>query len=175
MDSIEVLRQAIRTIPDFPKPGIQFKDITPILCDMSLLRMAVEQLALPFKSKHITKVIGVESRGFVMAPMIALELGAGFVPVRKEGRLPHETYSVSYKLEYGSDAVEIHTDSVQHSDRILIHDDLIATGGTAAAVEELVDRTAGEIVGLSFLIELSELGGRKKLKHKDMVHAVLQI
>ena len=137
--------------------------------------MAVEQLTLPFKSKNITKVIGVESRGFVMAPMIALELGAGFIPVRKQGRLPRETFNVSYKLEYGSDAIELHTDSVQPSDRILIHDDLIATGGTAAAVEQLVGRTGGEIVGLSFLIELLELEGSKKLKHKDLMHALLQL
>lgn len=175
MNSIEILEQAIRTVPDFPKPGIHFKDITPILSKMSLLKLAVEQLVLPFKGESITKVVGVESRGFVMAPMIALELGAGFIPVRKEGRLPRQTYSVSYDLEYGSDTLEMHIDSIRPSDRVLIHDDVLATGGTACAVEDLVDRSAGEIIGLSFLIELVELEGRAKLRYKEKVRSVIQM
>ena len=175
MSSIEPLRQAIRSVPDFPKPGINFKDITPILCDMSLLKLAVEQLVRPFKNANISKVVGVESRGFVMAPMIALELGAGFIPVRKEGKLPRKTYRVSYKFEYGSDTLEMHKDSILPSDRVLIHDDVLATGGTAAAVEDLVDRSAGEIIGLSFLIELLELDGRSKLNYREKVHSVVKI
>ncbi len=174
MHTVDILRQAVRTVPDFPKPGIDFKDITPILSRMSLLKLAVEQLVRPFREENITKVVGVESRGFVMAPMIALELGAGFIPVRKEGKLPRETYSVSYDLEYGSDTLEMHQDSIRPSDRVLIHDDVLATGGTAAAVEDLLERSAGEIVGLSFLIELSELNGRAKLRHRDKVRSVIQ-
>ena len=175
MNPIDTLEQAIRTVPDFPKSGIHFKDITPILSKMSLLKLAVEQLILPFKGENITKVVGVESRGFVMAPMIALELGAGFIPVRKEGKLPRQTYSVSYDLEYGSDTLEMHRDSIRPSDRVLIHDDVLATGGTAAAVEDLVDRSAGEIVGLSFLIEIVELEGRAKLRYKEKVRSVIQM
>ncbi len=170
----EELKNAIRTVPDFPKPGINFKDITPILSDISLLKLAVEQLAFPFKGKKINKVIGVESRGFIMAPLIALELGASFVPVRKEGKLPRQTYSVSYNLEYGSDKVEMHIDSVIPSDQVLIHDDVLATGGTASAVEDLVERSGAEIVGLSFLIELIELSGRAKLRYGQRVHSVIQ-
>ena len=173
MHPVEVLRQAIRTVPDFPKPGIEFKDITPIVSEMSLLKLAVQQLATPFKASNISKVIGVESRGFVMAPMIALELGASFIPVRKEGKLPRETHSVSYNFEYGSGAIEMHIGSVRPSDRVLIHDDVLATGGTAAAVEDLVDQSGGEIVGMSFLIELSKLKGRTKLRHQDKIHSVV--
>ena len=174
MHPAEVLRKAVRTVPDFPKPGIEFKDITPILSEISLLKLAVQQLALPFRGSNISKVVGVESRGFVMAPMLALELGAGFIPVRKEGRLPRKTYSVSYDLEYGSGTVEMHIGSVCPSDCVLIHDDVLATGGTAAAVEDLVEQSGGEIVGLSFLLELCHLGGRTKLRHRDMIHSVIQ-
>ncbi len=174
MDPTEKLKKAIRTVPDFPKSGIDFKDITPILSDLSLLKLAVEQLAFPFRGKKINKVIGVESRGFIMAPLIALELGASFVPIRKEGKLPRKTYSVSYNLEYGSDTVEMHIDSVVPSDQVLIHDDVLATGGTASAVEDLVERSGVEIVGLSFLIELVELNGRKKLRYRERVHSVIQ-
>jgi len=173
MSPADLLRNAIRTVPNFPKPGIQFKDITPILSNITLLKLAAEQLAFPFKEKKISKVIGVESRGFIMAPMIALELGASFIPVRKHGKLPRETYSVSYDLEYGSEIVEMHIDSVQSSDRILIHDDILATGGTVGAVEDLVNQSGGKIVGISFLVELSELSGRAKLRHKDIVHSVV--
>ena len=175
MNSIDILKQAIRTVPDFPKRGIDFKDITPVLSKMSLLKLAVEELVLPFKGGNITKVVGVESRGFVMAPMIALELGAGFIPVRKEGKLPRQTYSVSYDLEYGSDTLEMHRDSIRPSDRVLIHDDVLATGGTAAAVEDLVDRSAGEIIGLSFLVEIVELEGRTRLRYKEKVRSVIRM
>ncbi len=175
MDPVDKLRQAIPTVPDFPKPGVYFKDITPILSEASLLKLAVEQLVLPFRKEKITKVVGIESRGFVMAPVIALELGAGFVPVRKQGKLPRQTYNVGYDLEYGSDTLEIHRDSIRSSDRVLIHDDVLATGGTAAAVEDLVDQCKGEIIGLSFLIELLELAGRVKLRHKNKVYSIIQV
>ncbi len=132
MHPVEALRKAVRTVPDFPKPGIEFKDITPILSEISLLKLVVQQLAFPFRESNISKVIGVESRGFVMAPLLAFELGAGFIPVRKEGRLPRETYSVSYDLEYGSGTIEMHTSAVRPNDCVLIHDDVLTTGGTAA-------------------------------------------
>lgn len=175
MDTVKALREAIRTVQDFPRPGIEFLDITPILADISLLKLAANELVRPFREQRISKVIGVESRGFVLAPLIALELGTSFVPVRKEGKLPRQTYSVSYDLEYGSDTIEMHIDSVQSDDRVLIHDDVIATGGTASAVEDLVDQSGGQIVGLSFLIELTQLGGRAVLRHKDLVHSVIQV
>ena len=175
MDTVTALRQAVRTVPDFPRPGIEFLDITPILADISLIKLAASELARPFKEQRISKVIGVESRGFVLAPLIALELGTSFVPVRKEGKLPRQTYSVSYDLEYGSDTIEMHIDSVQPDDRVLIHDDVIATGGTAAAVENLVDQSKGKIVGLSFLIEICQFGGREMLRNKDLIHSVVQV
>jgi len=174
-DPIQILREAVRTVPNFPKQGINFQDITPVLSNLNLLKLAVHQLAAPFKESHITKVIGVESRGFVMAPMIALELNASFVPVRKKGKLPRETYSVSYNLEYGSDTIEMHIDSVKPNDRVLIHDDVLATGGTAAAVENLVDSSGAGIAGMAFFIELMELAGRSKLRNSDRIHSVLHI
>ena len=172
---IQTLREAVRIVPNFPKQGINFQDITPVISNMKLLKLAVHQLAAPFKDNHITKVIGVESRGFVMAPMIALELNASFVPVRKEGKLPRETYSVSYNLEYGSDTIEMHIDSVKPNDRVLIHDDVLATGGTAAAVEDLVDSSGAEIAGMAFFLELMELEGRAKLRYSNRIHSVLQV
>jgi len=175
MNSTEVLRNALRMVPDFPKPGIDFVDITPVLSNMDLLKTAVHELSIPFMERNITKVVGVESRGFVMAPMIALELGANFVPVRKEGKLPRQTYSVSYNLEYGSDTIEMHIDSVKPNDRVLIHDDVLATGGTCAAVEDLVDQSGAEIVGMAFFIELAKLEGRKKFRYQNMIHSVVNI
>ncbi len=174
MESVDAIKKVIRTIPDFPKPGINFKDITPILSDMALLKASVQYLKKPFEDQNITKVVAIESRGFVLGPMIALELGAGFVPVRKEGRLPRETYSVAYNLEYGSGRIEMHLDSVLPSDRVLIHDDVLATGGTAAAAEELVEISGAEIVGFTFLVELPALNGRSKLQHNHTIHAVVQ-
>ncbi len=175
MNSVEVLQSALQTVPNFPKPGINFVDITPVLSDSHLLRKAVRELSIPFVQGNITKVIGVESRGFVMAPMIALELGASFVPVRKEGKLPRQTYSVSYDLEYGTDTIEMHTDSINPNDRVLVHDDVLATGGTCAAVEDLVDQSGAEIAGMTFLIELIKLEGRKRFRYQDMIHSVLKV
>lgn len=175
MESVDAIRKVIRTIPDFPKRGIDFKDITPILSDLALLKSAVQHLKKPFEDQNITKVVAIESRGFVLGPMVALELGAGFVPVRKEGRLPRETHSVDYDLEYGSGRIEMHLDSVLPSDRVLIHDDLLATGGTAAAAEKLVERSGAEIVGFTFLVEIPGLNGRSKLRRDHAVHVVVQV
>ncbi len=171
----DALARAIRTVADFPEPGIQFKDITPILADPALLRQAVEALAAPFAEGGVTKVIGVESRGFILGSLLAERLGAGFVPVRKAGKLPYETVRQSYDLEYGADTVEMHTDALQAGDRVLIHDDVIATGGTASATYALAEKLAAKVVGFSFLIELTALGGRERLDAGVPVHAVLRV
>jgi len=154
----------IRDVPDFPKPGILFKDLTPLLAVPDALRQAVWAISQPFLDQRIDHVVGIEARGFVFGAPAALELGAGFVPVRKPGKLPHATMSVSYDLEYGTDALEIHADGLRRGDRVLIVDDLLATGGTAAAAIELVEKTGAEVVGISFLVELEFLAGRKQLK-----------
>lgn len=162
---------AIRTVPDFPKPGIQFKDITPILKDVELLREAVSALAAPFEDAGVDKVVGMESRGFILGAMLASHLGAGFVPVRKKGKLPYQTIAETYALEYGTDELEMHIDALTPGDRVLIHDDVIATGGTAVATTNLVKRSQGQVLGYSFLIELAFLNGKAKLS--ETVHAVL--
>ena len=169
----DVLLHAIRTVPDFPQPGIQFKDITPLLADPRLLPLAVDALAAPFHGQGITKVVGVESRGFILGAMLATRLDAGFVPVRKPGKLPYDTLQETYALEYGSDTIEMHADAVTARDRVLIHDDVIATGGTASAAARLVERVGGTVVGFSFLVELGFLGGRAKLPEGIAVHTVL--
>ena len=140
MDQTSILKEAVRNVPDFPTAGIQFKDITPILKDVSLLRLAVQELARPYAGLEISKVVGMESRGFILGAMLAAELGAGFVPVRKKGKLPYLTISEEYELEYGTDILEMHIDAIDSGDRVLIHDDVIATGGTAAATGKLVNR-----------------------------------
>ena len=164
---------AVRTIADFPEPGIQFKDITPILADAALLRRAVNGLAEPWKGHGITKVIGIESRGFILGAMLADELGAGFVPVRKQGKLPFTTIRESYELEYGTDTIEMHIDAVSDRDMVLIHDDVIATGGTAAATHRLARFAGAEVAGFSFLIELGFLDGRSRLPADAAFHALL--
>jgi adenine phosphoribosyltransferase len=173
--SADALRRALRTIPDFPKPGIQFQDITPLLADPNLLAHAVDLLAAPFSDAGITQVLGIESRGFILAPLIAQRLGAGFVPVRKEGKLPHDTITTSYELEYGTDTVEVHADALNAEDHILIHDDVIATGGTAAATARLVAQTEAALAGFSFLIALTDLNGRDALPAGAPVHTVLPV
>ena len=174
MDAAQQIQDAVRTIPDFPKPGIQFKDITPILKDVALLKQSVEIMAQPFEDLGVTKVVGMESRGFILGAMLAARLGAGFVPVRKKGKLPYKTMSEEYALEYGTDVLEMHIDAVEAGDKVLIHDDVIATGGTANATGRLVQRANGTIVGCCFLIELSFLNGREKLLDiTDNIHAVL--
>lgn len=157
------LESLIRTVPDFPKKGIGFKDITTLLKDGSALREAVRQMYEPFKDDGVQKIAGIESRGFILGGAMAYELGLGFIPFRKPGKLPADTISETYALEYGTDAIEMHVDAVEKGERVLVVDDLLATGGTAAAACKLVDRLGGVVVGVSFLIELSFLPGREKL------------
>ena len=157
------LKKYIRDIQDFPKPGIGFKDITPLLNNPQARKETLEVLLSSLKDKKIDKVIGVESRGFFFGILLAEELNAGFIPVRKPKKLPYETISASYDLEYGTDTLEIHIDAIQKGDKVLIHDDVLATGGTAKAVCELVERLEGEIVQCNFLMELTFLNGREKL------------
>ena len=157
------LRSFIRDIPDFPKPGIVFKDITPLLLDPGALDAAVTGLAAAAKPLGVDYVVAAEARGFILGAALARELGAGFVPARKPGKLPHETVSAEYTLEYGLDALEVHADALSGGARVLIHDDLLATGGTARAVCDLVEGLGAEITACSFLVELSFLGGRARL------------
>jgi adenine phosphoribosyltransferase len=154
----------IRDIPDFPKKGIIFKDITTLLNNDKAFKKAIDLLVKEFKAKKIDQVIGIESRGFIFGSVLAYKLGAGFVPVRKKGKLPYKTRSVTYSLEYGTDTLEIHKDAVSSKDRVLIIDDLLATGGTVAAVVRLVKSLKAKIVGTAFLVELTFLDGRKKFK-----------
>ena len=157
------LNQFIRDVPDFPKPGIVFKDISPLLKSPAGLAMAVEQMANPYRGMGVELVCGAESRGFIFGPAIAQQLNIGFVPVRKPGKLPAATYQVSYDLEYGSDTLEVHQDAFTPGMKAVIVDDLIATGGTAAATAELVEQAGATVVGFSFLIELVDLKGRSLL------------
>lgn len=166
------LTQYIRDIPDFPKPGILFRDITPLLANADALEAAIEQLAEPFMESGIDVVAAVEARGFIFGSAVAKALHVGFVPVRKKGKLPFETHSVSYGLEYGTDSVEVHTDAVQAGDRVLMVDDLLATGGTMVAACELIEKLGAEIAGLTFLIELADLNGRENLSQYD-IHTVI--
>ncbi len=158
----------IRDVPDFPKKGIVFKDITTLLKDKDALKRAVDEMYEIVKGMEIDKVIGVESRGFIFSPLLAYKLNAGFVPVRKPGKLPADVISETYELEYGTDKLEIHKDAIDEEDKVLIVDDLIATGGTAKAVCKMVERLGGEIAGLEFLIELTFLKGREKLKEYNV-------
>jgi adenine phosphoribosyltransferase len=166
------LRAHIRDIPDFPKPGIVFKDITPLLLDPAALDAAVSQLAAYASTCGVDYVVAAEARGFILGAALARELGAGFVPARKPGKLPHDTVSAEYALEYGIDALELHADAFAGGARVLIHDDLLATGGTAGALCGLVSSLGAEIAGCAFLIELSFLGGRARLRPYD-VHALV--
>jgi adenine phosphoribosyltransferase len=157
------LRALIRDIPDFPRPGIVFKDITPLLLDPAGLDAAVAALSERVAPLGIDFVVAAEARGFILGGALARQIGAGFVPARKPGKLPYETISAEYALEYGIDALEVHSDAFAHGARVLIHDDLLATGGTAAALCELVSDLGGEIAACAFLVELSLLGGRERL------------
>ena len=162
------LENYIRDIQDFPKPGIGFKDITPLLGSAEAVKECIGLLLSNIKGKNIDKVVGVESRGFFFATLLAYELNAGFVPVRKHNKLPYETISSSYELEYGIDTLEVHIDGIQKGDRVLIHDDVLATGGTAAAVCELVEKLGGVIVQCNFLMQLSFLNGKDKISKYDI-------
>jgi len=157
------IERAIRTIPDFPKPGIQFKDITPVLADARLLAGCVDLLIEGFKPGTVDAVVGIDARGFIFAAAAAIKLEAGFVPIRKKGKLPYQTHEQQYELEYGSAVVAVHVDALKPGSRVLLIDDLLATGGTAAAAAALVRRLGAEILEASFVIELSFLQGRKKL------------
>lgn len=163
----------IRDVPNFPKPGVLFKDITPLLRDSEALSASITALAKPYKRENVSAVAAIESRGFIFAVAVALQLGCGFIPLRKPGKLPAVTTSAQYELEYGFDSIEIHTDAINPNDRIAIIDDLIATGGTAAAAVDLTERLGGKVVGLSFLIELEFLKGRQQLGNHH-VHSVIR-
>jgi adenine phosphoribosyltransferase len=170
---VEELRRLIRDIPDFPRPGITFKDATPLLADPAALGTAIEALTEHARPLAVDLVVAPEARGFILAPAIARGCGAGFVPVRKPGKLPFETTSVSYELEYGIDELHMHVDALGHGVPVLLHDDLIATGGTMAAIEAMVERAGATIAGISFLMELSFLDGRGRLRC-DEVFSVIQ-
>jgi adenine phosphoribosyltransferase len=170
--TMDQLKAQIRHVPDFPKPGILFYDITTLIRDASGFRAAVDAVAAPFTGQGIDVVVGIESRGFIFGAAVADRIGAGFAPVRKPGKLPAKTVRASYSLEYGTDALEIHDDAFRRGERVLIVDDLLATGGTARATADLVKQLGGDLRGLSFLIELAALGGRGRLAGED-VHAVL--
>ncbi len=164
----EDLRNLIRSVPDFPKKGIVFRDITTLLKDGRAFARAVDQFADHYRTASVKTVVSTEARGFIIGGALAMRLGAGFVPARKPGKLPAAATKESYALEYGTDSVEIHTDAIRAGDRVLVHDDLLATGGTAAATCKLVERLGGIVVGVCFLIELSFLPGRKKLEAYDV-------
>jgi adenine phosphoribosyltransferase len=159
------VRRLIRDIPDFPKPGIVFKDITPLLADANLFRRTTEAMAEPFQASRVTHVVGVESRGFILGAPVAQHLGAGFVPVRKPGKLPHSVEFESYELEYGMDRLEIHADAWEAPSRVLLVDDVLATGGTAEATCRLIERLGAQLVGCSFLMALSLLPGVERKAH----------
>jgi adenine phosphoribosyltransferase len=169
----DLLRARIRDIPDYPKPGILFKDITPLLLDPQALDSAVEQLAAWARPRGVDFVVAAEARGFILGGALARALGAGFVPARKPGKLPHEVVSAEYILEYGVDALEMHADALAHGARVLVHDDLLATGGTARALCDLVANRGAEVVGCAFLVELAFLAGRERLAGFD-VHTLVE-
>jgi adenine phosphoribosyltransferase len=168
-DGLGWLKDYIRDIPDFPQPGVVFKDITPLLADGDALASCVESLSAAFMDHPVDKVIGIEARGFIVAAPVAVSLGAGFVPVRKAGKLPWKVHREQYQLEYGADALEIHSDAISPGERVLILDDVLATGGTAAATARLVSEIGAVTVGFGCVIELAFLGGRGKLGELDAV------
>ena len=172
-DAMDHLKAKIRHVPDFPKAGILFYDITTLLQDPVGLRAAIDSLAVPFQDQGIEMVVGIESRGFIFGAAVADRIGAGFTLVRKPGKLPSRTVRATYDLEYGTDSLEIHADAIRQGQRVLIVDDLLATGGTARATTDLVKRLGGKVHALAFLIELVALNGRQKLTHEN-VHTVLK-
>jgi adenine phosphoribosyltransferase len=165
-------KSLIREVPDWPEPGVSFKDITPLLADPDALAAAVAAMAEPYVDEGITKVLGIEARGFIFASVIAYSLDAGFVPIRKAGKLPHDIHHQEYDLEYGTDRIEVHSDAVGPGDRILIVDDVLATGGTGRAAIDLVERLGADLCGFTVLAELEFLGGRERLGETD-VHTVV--
>jgi adenine phosphoribosyltransferase len=169
---VDALKAAIRDVPDFPKTGIVFKDITTLLKDAALFRRTADLLAVLCGDRPVDKVVAIESRGFILGGVLATRLGAGFVPVRKPGKLPAKTLSASYALEYGTDTLEIHEDALAKGERVLIVDDVIATGGTARAVGDLVDRLGAQVVAYAFLVELTFLNGREKLPGREVLSLI---
>jgi adenine phosphoribosyltransferase len=169
---MNILKTKIRDVTDFPQPGITFKDITPLLSDHEQLMHAVNALALPYLKADITAVAGMEARGFIFGSLVAQKLGVGFIPLRKSGKLPSEVARVDYDLEYGSASLEVHIDAIKTSDRILIVDDVLATGGTALASCQLIEKLGGEVIACAFLIELAPLGGRSQLMSYP-IHSLL--
>lgn len=167
------LEKFVRNVPDFPKPGIQFKDITPLLHSPEAMSRTIAGLADPWRDAGITRIAAIEARGFIFGSCVASELGCGFVPIRKPGKLPWESVRHEYSLEYGSDCLEIHRDAAASGDKVLIIDDVLATGGTASAAQTLVQSLGAEVAGFSFVIELGFLGGRDRLLH-DQVHSLLR-
>jgi len=159
-----LLEKSVRNIPDFPKPGILFRDVTTLAQNKDAFKMSIDMLSNEFKNKGFHKVVGVEARGFIFAAAVAHNIGAGFVPVRKKGKLPYKTISTTYELEYGTDTLEIHNDAISKGEKILIIDDLLATGGTVSAVIDLVEQLGGKVSGIGFVIELVDLKGKDKLK-----------
>ena len=162
------LKQHIRDIPGFPSPGIIFKDITPLLADVEAFRATVDALADEFADQQVDRVVGIEARGFILGAPVAYKLGAAFIPIRKPGKLPHDTEDLEYELEYGTDTLEVHKDALGPGHRVVIIDDVLATGGTAAAAAGLVEKLGGEVAGFGFLMELSFLEGRLRLPDRDI-------
>ena len=169
---MERLKAHIRNIPDFPKPGIQFKDITPLVKNPMMLRLAVHQLIHPFLGEEITAIVGMEARGFIFGSLAAWEMGISFVPLRKPGKLPYDIQSISYDLEYGSASLEVHTDALDSNDKVLLVDDLIATGGTAAASCQLIEKLGAKVCACAFVVELDDLNGRELLS-QYRVHSLI--
>ena len=169
---LQQLKTLIRDVPNFPSEDIIFRDITPLMADPAGLALAVELMANPFRKAHIDVVLGAESRGFIFGTAIARAMNVGFIPVRKPGKLPFDTISQDYELEYGTDTLQIHADAIAPGQRVLIVDDLVATGGTLVACRDLVKRLGGEVIGISVLVELESLGGRDRLT-PDTIHSVL--
>ncbi len=173
-DSLTRLKEAIRDVPDFPKPGILFKDITPILGKAELLTLAIDGMIETLSGQRVDKVVGIDARGFIFGALMAERLGAGFVPIRKKGKLPYQTHGVDYALEYGTNSVEIHVDAIEPGENVVLADDLLATGGTAAAALDLLGRVGGNVLASCFFIELGFLNGREKLGKLAPVEALLR-
>lgn len=172
-ESLERLRSAIRDVPDFPQPGILFKDITPVLADAELLTQAIDGMTEIFAGQKVDKVVGIDARGFIFGALMAQRLGAGFIPVRKKGKLPWQTRGVDYSLEYGKNSVEMHVDAIAPGEKVVLADDLLATGGTAGAALQLIQESGANLLGSVFFIELAFLQGRTKLTQTAPVHALL--
>ena len=170
----DYIRSHIRNIPDFPEKGIQFKDITPLLLDAKANELTLSALLEPYKTLSVDKIVGLESRGFLFGPSLAKDLRAGFVPARKKGKLPYTTTQKKYGLEYGQDVLEMHIDAIKAGEKVIIHDDLLATGGTAKAATELVLELGGEVIGYSFIIELSFLSGKDQLLEGIPIHYIIR-